>query len=287
MQTPAVLVLCLLVVAAPVVRAEQDVQLLYARPDAANASVDDYQFTTWTPGTRLFVAPLRIHLRERPGTAGANAGKVGLGDAIVVKARDPARRREDGLVNHWYQVQVAGGALKGRTGWVFGAHLTPFALHADFDGDRAEETATISFDSGMKIHVRVLDRKGGQEEDVAELALVPSGEAYLSRKGGQVSASLLPAAKAGVPLVKLASVIEACGDHYDAYVSYTSGKAREALMLRGVSDPPVSQITTATFSPGKAQVEEVVVEQDDKGKERRLVTRKTLLFEQGAFREKK
>ena len=257
--------------------------LLYARPDNADAPVDQYQLTTWTPGTELFVAPLRVNVRATAGTGGASAGKAGLGDRVVVEAMEPAAKKEDGLVNHWYRVKVKDGAGAGQAGWVFGAFLTPFAIRADFDGDHQEEVATVSFDRDMKILVRV---KHGPE-DVAELRFTPSGEGYLSRKGGQVVASLLPADKAGIPLIQLGSHIDACGDYWDAYASYTDGKAREALMLRGASDPPVFQTTTATFTKGAAQVEEDVTEQDEKGKEKKTVTRKSLVLDHGVFKPKK
>lgn len=254
-----------------------DPQLTYARPDDANAPLDQYQISEWAAGTKLTVAPLKVNLRDKPDTKGAVLAKLSMGDSVETVGEPGPRVKEDGLVNRWYKVKAGG-----KEGHVFGAFLTPFAVTADFDGDKQPETATVSFNSGMKILVRVKDG----EDTVSEVELTPAGEGFLSRKGGVVSsAKLLPPEKMGTPLVEIGSHIEACGDYWDAYVSYTGGKAREALKLTGVSDPPVSQVQEVKFSPGLAEVEETVVEPDDKGKENKTVTRSKLPFKDGVFQK--
>lgn len=255
----------------------QDVQLTYARPDDANAPADQYQLSEWPAGTKLYVAPLKVNLRDKPDTKGAVLAKLSLGDAVETVGEPGPRVKEDGLINRWYKVKAGG-----KEGHVFGGFLTPFAITADFDGDKKDETATVSFSSGMKILVRVRDG----EETVSDVELQPAGEGFLSRKGGVVSAKLLPADKMGTPLVELGSHIEACGDYWDAYVSYTGGKAREALKLTGVSDPPVSQTQAVTFSANTAEVEETVVEPDEKGTEQKKVTKTKRPFKNGVFEEK-
>ena len=103
-------------------------------------------------------------------------------------------------------------------------------------GDRA---VTVGWGDDGEIHVRV---KGG-----GDLLLKPAGRAYVSEDGLTFHAELA-ANVAPVPLLKVSSRPEACGDYWDIYVSVVDGVAREALALYGLADPPSMSSSTAKFA---------------------------------------
>jgi len=119
-------------------------------------------------------------------------------------------------------------------------------------GDRK---VTVGFGDDWKIHVRVA---GG-----GELVLEPAGQAYVGHDAWKVSAELVDGA-APVPLVKVTSRPEACGDYWDIYVSIVDGVPRNALELDSVADPPVMQTTTAKLARDGTAVVTTRTSEDDK-----------------------
>lgn len=126
---------------------------------------------------------------------------------------------------------------------------------------------TVGLEKDFKIHVRVA---GG-----GELALDPSGEGYMSRVGGNVSARLFK--EAPVALLQIASRPEACSDYWEIYVSVVDGVPRKALELYGLADPPSMSTPSARFAGDGAVVTQRTAE-DEEGKKMR-VTRTRYRFD--------
>ncbi len=208
--------------------AAREIVLEYSAPNGGKLVLDEQvRFTGWKPGDRLF----RI-----VDDGAITIAQVGEGASI------------DGLVNNWY-TDAAGTR-------VFGGSLTPFRFSADFDGDGTPEVATVSFAADFQIRVRIGD---------SELLMRPAGGAYLSQKGGNVSAHLETVF--GIPMLKIGSHPEACSDYFDTYVSYAGGKAQVALELGGLADPPVHSTPSVKFEPKTrtAVVSQTNSEEDEKG----------------------
>lgn len=123
--------------------------------------------------------------------------------------------------------------------------LTPFAF------DLGGGAVTVGFDAQFRIVVRAK----------AALVLDAAGQGYLSRKGGNVSATLVDGI-APLPLIKLASRPEACSDFWEIYVSVVDGVPRKALELGGVADPPVMMSSTVKFARNQAVVTTRTTEED-------------------------
>ena len=122
---------------------------------------------------------------------------------------------------------------------------------------------TVGFERDFKIHVRVA---GG-----GELVLEAAGQGYLSRKGGNVSATLLH--KAPIPLLEIASRPEACSDYWEIYVSVVDGVPRKALELDGLADPPSMATPSVRFDGDRAVVTTRTAEDEDGKKVRVTRTR--------------
>jgi len=119
-------------------------------------------------------------------------------------------------------------------------------------GDRA---VTVGFGADWKIHVRVT---GG-----GELVLEPAGQAYVGHDAWTVRAELVDGA-APVPLVKVTSRPEACGDYWDTYVSIVDGVPHKALELFGLADPPAMATPSVKFARDGTAVVTLRTEEDEK-----------------------
>lgn len=146
----------------------------------------------------------------------------------------------DGRHDRWYR---ADGGEK-----YFGAALTPLAFTVD------GIPVTVAFGADFQIHVRAAGH---------DLVLEPAGQAYLSRRGGDVSARLVTGAVGGVPLILVSSRPEACSDFWDVYVSVVGGVPKKALELGGVADPPVSETRSVKFDARARTATVKVVTQED------------------------
>lgn len=251
------LLMASLLLAAPAARAQNDGFIEYTLPKDEKFTDDAVNSTTWSDGDRLYIAPQTLHLREKADRKSESVGNMNIGDAVLVKKASEKPSRVDELVNRWYEVEVETGPLKGKSGHAFGSFLTPHRFEADLDGDGKSEIATVAFAGDGAMRVRVLDPSVTGDAHYSQVDVRPSGEEIMGQRGGRVKASLVDRKTAGVPLIKLESRIEACGDFLDAYVSYVTekgeasekGTAREALLVRGVSDPPVFSTFTVQFEP--------------------------------------
>ncbi len=201
-----------------------------AEPSAAIA-------TTYTVEDEIFAANDEAKLRAEGDPASKMLWQLPVGAPVTVLAVGTASVYGE-FGGTWYQVQAGE-----RTGWVHSSDLTPYAWKADFDLDGDVEIATVAFMSDFTIRVTVYE----PDMRVANISVVDldsAGGAYLGQKGGVVRADLLPAKKAGLPLIHVWTGVEACADFADYWVSYTSdgkakpGMANIALTQGGLMDPP-------------------------------------------------
>jgi hypothetical protein len=128
---------------------------------------------------------------------------------------------------------------------------------------------TVGFERDFQIHVRAA---GG-----GDLALEPSGQGYMSRTGGNVSADLVDKGLP-VPLLRVASRPEACSDYWEVYVSVVDGVPRKALELYGLADPPSMSTPSVKFSGSDGAVVTTRTAEDEDGKKVR-VERKRYRFD--------
>jgi hypothetical protein len=140
--------------------------------------------------------------------------------------------------------------------------LVPAVALADASTPRAatelavgDRKVTVALEADDKIHVRVA---GG-----GELLLDPAGRAYVARDQWKVSAELVDGV-APVPLVKVTSRPEACGDYWDTYVSIVDGVPRKALELFGLADPPAMSTPSVKFARDGTAVVTLRTEEDEK-----------------------
>ena len=257
-MTPSLLFsLSLLLSAAP--QDDEDaepVMLEYSAPDdATKRTVESYQFTRFEPSAQpLYVGADEANLRAVPRADADVVTTLPLGAAVRVLAQGAAPVKQGDYVNLWYQVESTEEGTR-RTGWLFGGILTPFRFEADFDGDGEKEVATVVMSSEFKIRVRVRELDVKPPRRVSSVDVETSGGAYFSQVGGPAQVRLVPAKKAGLPLLQVDSRPEACADFSTTYVSYVEpkkkkgvlGKARIALELHGLSDPPQQNLYTVSF----------------------------------------
>ncbi len=189
----------------------------------------EWHFTEYKPGETVF-----------PVSSG--------GELVIVKALEPAV--VDGRHDRYYLVRQ-GGQDRGERR-VFGGDLTPFAFANSFD----RALVTVAFGADFKIHVRSVGTPN-------ELVLEPAGQAYLSQRGGNVSAELVENV-APVPLIKVSSRPEACSDFWEIYVSVVGGVPRQALALYGVADPPAMQSSTVKLARDGTAVVTTRTSEDEK-----------------------
>ena len=83
-----------------------------------------------TPGRKLIVTAAGARLRERPETAAAETGRLGLGAVVDGLERSADKSRVGSTEEFWHLVAAPGGAR----GWVFGGLVAPY------DPARRDET---------------------------------------------------------------------------------------------------------------------------------------------------
>lgn len=269
--------------------------------------LERYDFTRWEPTGKkasLFVGVDEANLRQSPAADAAVVTTLPLGAAVQVLKRGEERLKVGEYVNHWYQVTYldtkgtpASGDDVPVTGWLFGNTLTPFRFEADLDGDGEQEVATVVMSADFKIRVRVLEPRVKPPRRVSSVDITPAGQGYLSVKGGPATAKLVSTKSAGLALLQVDSSPEACGDYRTAYVSYTVpgkkkgvlGRAKVALELDGLSDPPVHSSYKVSFQPRQKEltVARTNTEEDESGKETKTTERTRYKLADGVFFEVK
>lgn len=253
--------------------------------EGVQRTLESYSFTEWEPSGKteaLYVGVDEANLRQTASAEGAVVATLPLGAAVRVLEKGKERLKVGEYVNHWYSVEYvdAKGTADAaddavHKGWLFGNTLTPFRFEEDFDGDGEKEVATVVMSGDFKIRVRVLEPNVKPPRRVSSVDVSPSGEGYLSVSGGRAEVKLVPAKKAGLVLLQVDSMPEACADFSTTYVSYTGqgkkgvlGKAKVALGLVGLSDSPTFSKFKVSFQAGKKQATVVRTneEEDESGK---------------------
>lgn len=84
--------------------------------------------------------------------------------------------------------------------------------------------------------------------------LPTAGGVYLGQRGAGVQADLVPAAKAGAPLLHLYTGVESCSDYADYWVSLGRSGPVVARQESGLADPPSCFGYEPVFSPGALTV---------------------------------
>ncbi len=276
--------------------------------DPAKRPLESYDFTQFEPTGKqagLYVGVDEANLRASPAPDAAVVTTLPLGAPVQVLKRGPERLKVGEYVNHWYQVTYldtkgtpATADDEPRTGWLFGNTLTPFRFEGDFDGDGELEVATVVMSGDFKIRVRVLEPNVKPPRRVSSVDIVPAGQAYMSVDGGPATAKFVTAKTAGLPLVQVDSSPEACGDFSTTYVSYTVpgnkkgvlGKAKLAMELGGLADPPNSSTYKVSFQPkqqGLTVVRTTIEAVDESGKEEKSTERTQYKLADGVFTEVK
>ncbi|NMO15337.1 SH3 domain-containing protein [Pyxidicoccus fallax] len=275
--------------------------------EGAKPAADGYDFTVWEPTgkqAKHFIGVDEANLRETPTADGPVVTTLPLGANVRVLERGQERQKVGEYVNHWYRVEYFDTKGTPDTnddapvrGWVFGNTLTPFRFEADFDGDGELEVATVVMSADFKIRVRVLEPNVKPPRRVSSVDLTPSGQGYLSVKGGPATVRLVAAKTAGLPLVQVDSAPEACGDFSTGYVSYTVpgnkkgvlGKAKVALELAGLSDAPNYSEYKVSFQPKQKglTVVRTNTEEDESEKTTKTTERTRYKLVDGVFSEVK
>ncbi|RKH63314.1 SH3 domain-containing protein [Corallococcus aberystwythensis] len=294
MLTPALLLSLTLAQPTPA----SDAVLEYSQPFTEESAPDPegVAFTAFTAGQTLYLGVDEANLRA---SAAADAGVVRtlmLGTPVrVLKAGVRAQVGE--YVNTWYQVAVVDAKAAPATGWVFGNTLTPFRFEADLDGDGEMEVATVVMSNEFKARVRVLEPNVKPPRRVSSVDVAVASTDYGGGRGGPVTVKLVPAKEAGVMLLQLESAPERCGDFVTSYVSYTGsngkpgvlGKAKLALELGGLMDPPNESTFKVSFQPAakRALVVRTSVEEEEEGKPRKVTEREVYQWQDGVFAQAK
>jgi hypothetical protein len=274
-STPALL-LSLLLSQAP----DADTVLEYSVPlsdTAATPAPESFEVTAFDVGQTVYLGVDEVNLRASAAADAAVVRTLMLGTPVKVVTAG-ARVRVGEYVNTWYQVKVADPKAPSPVeGWVFGNTLTPFRFEADLDGDGELEVATVVMSNEFKARVRVLEPSVKPPRRVSSVDVQVATTNYGGGQGGPVKMRLVPAKKAGVALLELESMPERCGDYTTSYVSYTQadgkkakgvlGKAKVALELGGLMDPPNLSTFKVAFQAAtkKAVVTRETVE--DEGEE--------------------
>ena len=244
-----------------VVLAREPIHYEYRLPDGAGPAAA--VATTYTTKDEVFAANDEAKLRAEGSPDAKLLWQLPVGAPVTVLAAGNAGANGE-FGGAWLPVQAGD-----RTGWMHTSDLTPYAWKADFDLDGDVEVATVAFLSDFTIRVTVYE----PDMRVANISVVDldsAGGAYVSQKGGVVRADLLPANKAGLPLIHVWTGVEACADFADYWVSYTSnGKAKPgmaaiALTQGGLMDPP-SCSTYAVKFDAKRHLAVVTTSQGDCG----------------------
>ncbi|RKH61471.1 SH3 domain-containing protein [Corallococcus interemptor] len=294
MLTPALLLSLTLAQSTPA----PDAVLEYSSPLTEERAPDPegFSFTAFTAGQTLYLGVDEANLRA---SAAADAGVVQtlmLGTPVKV-LKVGARAKVGEYINTWYQVSVVDAKAAPVTGWVFGNTLTPFRFEADLDGDGELEVATVVMSNEFKARVRVLEPNVKPPRRVSSVDVAVASTDYGGGLGGPVTVTLVPASQAGVTLLQLDSSPERCGDFVTSYVSYTGsngkpgvlGKAKLALELGGLMDPPNESTFTVSFQPAakRALVVRTSVEEEEEGKPRKVTEREVYQWKDGVFAQAK
>ncbi|MBZ4373540.1 SH3 domain-containing protein [Corallococcus sp. AS-1-6] len=295
-MTPSALLLALTLAQSP---PPPDAVLEYSASVVEEGAPDpaSFEFTAFTAGQTVYLGVDEANLRASAAADASVVRTLMLGTPVkVVKAGERAKVGE--YVNTWYQVSVvdAKGAAP-VTGWVFGNTLTPFRFEADLDGDGEMEVATVVMSNEFKARVRVLEPGVKPPRRVSSVDVAVASTAYGEGRGGPVTVKLVPAKQAGVPLLQLDSAPERCGDFVTSYVSYTGangkpgvlGKAKVALELGGLMDPPNESTFEVSFRPAekRALVVRTNVEEEEEGKPQKVTEREVYQWKDGVFAQAK
>ena len=235
--------------------------------------LDAYTFTAHPKGATLYAASADVALHAQMDVGAKVLASLPFGAALTIDTPGTRTRVKD-RVDQWYAVHTSDG----RAGFVFGAWLTPFRFDADFDQDGDEELATVAFSDDFAIAVRFYEAR---TKKTAELTFAAAGQGYLSRRGGNVEAELVPAKSAGLPLLQVSSRPEACSDYFISYVSYTKGRAQMALTAGGLIDPPNRSVVDVAFDPAKKQA--TLTRTNGEDGEERIVTKTLYGLKDGVF----
>lgn len=228
-------------------------ELTYFGSNDPPAAPDQFVFTQWKAGDVVAVAVPDANLRKAASVDAPVVRTLPLGTEATVKSVAGAAQRVGKRVDRWYRVKVAGGP----SGFLFGSTLTSEAFRFDFDDDGDEERVTVAWTSDFKIRVRVWEPHAPSDAALTGLTLQPSGQAFVCC-GGTLKVERIDAATAGLPLLAVASSVEACADFGTIYVSYAAaeggsaaGTLRKALAASGMTDPPTYGDFEVTFQPKK------------------------------------
>ncbi|MCY1043547.1 SH3 domain-containing protein [Corallococcus sp. bb12-1] len=261
----------------------------------------DFMFTAFEKGQTLYMGVDEANLRASAAADGAVLQTLMLGTPVRVVAVG-ARAKVGEYVNAWYQVAVVDAkAPKGAapvSGWVFGNTLTPFRLEADLDGDGELEVATLVMSNEFKARVRVLEPGVKPPRRVSSVDVAVASTSYGMGQGGPATLTLVPAKKAGMSLLVVDSRPERCGDLVTSYVSYSGadgkkgvlGKAKLAMELGGLMDPPSESTFKVSFQPAakRLQVVRTTVEDEDaEGNPKKSTERTLYQWQDGVFAEVK
>jgi len=273
----AALAFAVVTVAAAAVAGADDTAVQYQVRDDAGAqpSPKDAMLGQQPAGARRCVAPRTAALRKGPAE-GAGAA-LAAGDEVVVReAGEPLLL--DGRVERWLRVE-AGGA----SGWLRESEVTPACARHDLDGDGRADRITVRIGPAPAHAVVVLVATAAGA--TSEVSFPAAGQGYLGVRGGRAEiGATLTARAAGVPLVRVDSVPEACADYARVFVSAVDGTARIALTLHGLSDPPSHAEPVAAFQPrARAAVVTTTATDDDHPKARRRTRVRYRLSASGVF----
>jgi hypothetical protein len=270
--------------------------LLLAQPKAilyaAHGDPSDlmsYEFSTWEPGHKLFIAVDQASLRVTAEDEAPVVASLTLGTPVTVRLRLANRMQVLDRVDHWYQVEARGADGKPITGYVFGNLLTPLRYEEDLDGDGEKEIATVAMTADFRIRVRVLEPSLPPPHRVASLDLRPAGEG----RGGLIKASHVSAKKAGVALLVLESVPQADRSSFKAFLSYggaeraqgTLGTVREALKLEERVEPPIMVRHSVSFDRKRRRLISVETNKGERVKGRTVRIRHVYQWRDGVYTE--
>ncbi|RKG89864.1 SH3 domain-containing protein [Corallococcus terminator] len=295
-MTPALLLSLLLAQNEP-----SPLEYSVSKESGATLAMEDFEFTAFEKGQSLYLGVDEANLRASAAADGAVLQTLMLGTPVRVVAVG-ARAKVGEYVNAWYQVAVVDAkAPKGAApamGWVFGNTLTPFRVEADLDGDGELEVATLVMSNEFKARVRVLEPGVKPPRRVSSVDVPVASTSYGMGQGGPATLTLVPAKKAGMALLVVDSRPERCGDLVTSYVSYAGadgkkgvlGKAKLALELGGLMDPPSESTFKVSFQPAakRLQVARTTVEDEDaEGNPMKSTERTLYQWQDGVFAEVK